>query len=127
MITAAQATEERAGIHLLDDNNNMKKLPSRRLFTVDEYHAMAETGILGYEERVELVDGEILVIAPIGSEHMATVDIGTAFWVRAVGDKAIVRVGGSLRLNEYNEPEPDLLLLKWRDDYYRHSGAAQMM
>ena len=96
--------------------------PERRLFTVDEYYAMAKVGILAREERVELIDGEIIVMAPIGDDHLASVDIGTRFLVRAVGDRAIVRVQGSIRLDERTQPQPDFALLKDRDDFYR-SGA----
>ena len=96
--------------------------PERRLFTVDEYYAMAKAGILAREERVELIDGEIIVMAPIGDDHLASVDIGNRFLVRAVGDRAIVRVQGSIRLDERTQPQPDFALLKDRDDFYR-SGA----
>ena len=93
--------------------------PSPRRFSVDEYYAMAEAGILGRDERVELIDGEIITMSPIGPEHGASVDVGTYFLVPFVRDRAIVRIQGNIRLDEYNEPQPDFALLKWRDDFYR--------
>ena len=96
--------------------------PTRRRFNVDEYYAMAEAGILDRGERVELIDGEIITMSPIGSEHAASVDVGTHFLIPAVRDRAIVRVRGHVRLDDYNQPEPDLILLKWHDDFYRHQA-----
>ena len=93
--------------------------PTRRRFSVDEYYAMADAGILGRDERVELMDGEIITMSPIGPEHGASVDAGNYFLVPFVRDRAIVRVQGNIRLDNYNELEPDLILLKWRDDFYR--------
>ena len=93
--------------------------PTRRRISVDEYYAMAEAGILGMDERVELIDGEIITMSPIGPEHGASVDVGTYFLVSLLGRRAIVRVQGNVRLDEYNEPQPDFALLKWRDDFYR--------
>ena len=93
--------------------------PTRRRFSVDDYYAMAEAGIIGRDERVELIDGEIITMSPIGPEHGASVDTGAYFLFPFVRDRAIVRVQGNIRLDEYNEPEPDFTLLKWRDDFYR--------
>jgi Uma2 family endonuclease len=96
---------------------------ARRRFTVADYHKMAETGILAYKERVELIDGEIVEMTPIGRRHMACVDRLNRFFVRALGDEAIVRVQGSLRLGEHSEPEPDLAILRPRADFYADSDA----
>ena len=89
---------------------------------MDEYYAMAEVGILDRGERVELIDGEIITMSLIGSEHAASVDVGTHFLIPAVRDRSSVRVRGHVRLDDYNQPEPDLMLLKWHDDFYRHSA-----
>ena len=97
--------------------------PRRRLFTVDEYYAMADAGILTRDERVELVDGEIITMAPIGNEHAASVDTGTyLFAPLMVAERATIRVQSHLRLDVHCQPEPDLMLLKWRDDFYRHQA-----
>ena len=91
---------------------------TRRLFDVDDYHRMAEAGILSEDDRVELIDGEIVAMTPIGPRHNASVDRATRALVRAVGDRAIVRVQGSVRLDRFREPQPDFVLLRPRDDYY---------
>jgi Uma2 family endonuclease len=95
----------------------------RRLFTVDDYHRMGEAGILLEDDRVELIRGEILTMSPIGNPHNAAIDRATRALVRLTGDHAIVRVQGSIRLDEYSEPQPDIILLKPRDDFYASTGA----
>ena len=97
--------------------------PTRRRFTVDEYHVMVKAGILCEHDRVELINGEVIAMTPIGDEHMATVDIGTRFLVTAIGDRGIVRVQGSIRWDEHNVPQPDFSVLSPRGDFYR-SGPA---
>src|SRR5690348_15840732 len=92
-------------------------------FTVDEYERMAETGILQRHQRVELIDGEIVDMTPIGRRHMAGVDRLNREFVLALGDRAIVRVQGSLRLHDYSESEPDLVILRPRDDFYAGEDA----
>jgi len=84
---------------------------------------MGDAGILRAEDRVELIYGEILAMSPIGNPHNAAVDRATRALVRAAGDDAIVRVQGSVRLNNYNEPQPDIVLLKPKDDFYAKDGA----
>ncbi len=101
---------------------DVSQLPLRR-FTVDEYFAMAEAGILKREERVELIDGVIVEMAPIGNNHLGTTDLYTMLFARAVGDRAIVRVQGSILLAERSMPEPDLVLLRARQDFYRYRAA----
>lgn len=96
--------------------------PPRHRFSVEDYYAMAEAGILGIDERVELIDGEIITMSPIGNEHAASVDSITDFLVPLVTGRAIVRVQAHLRLYEQNQPEPDLMILKRKEDYYRHSA-----
>ena len=96
--------------------------PPRYRFNVEDYYAMAEAGILGIDERVELIDGEIITMSPIGNEHAASVDAINDFLVPLVTSRAIVRVRAHLRLYEQNQPEPDLMILKRREDYYRHSA-----
>jgi Uma2 family endonuclease len=91
---------------------------TRRLFTVDDYHRMVDAGILSERDRVELIEGEILAMTPIGPPYGAAVDRANRAMVTATGDRAIVRVQGSVRLNEYNEPQPDFVLLRPKDDYY---------
>ena len=93
--------------------------PRRHWLTVDDYYRMAEVGILDPEARVELIDGEIIDMAPPGSPHAATVNYLTQVFVRAVEGRANVVVQNPVRLNKYCEPQPDLALVRWRDDFYR--------
>ena len=70
----------------------MESGPQRRRITVHDYHRMAEIGVLAPDARVELIEGEIIDMAPIGKEHQSIVDQLNRTFVRAVGDSAIVRV-----------------------------------
>src|SRR6266571_2573504 len=81
---------------------------SKRLFTVHDYHRMVEAGILFEDDRVELIRGEVIAMSPIGPRHNAAVLRGNGALVRIVGDRAIVGVQGSVRLDQYDEPQPDL-------------------
>jgi Uma2 family endonuclease len=101
----------------------MESWPRRHRITADEYHRMAEVGLLAPDARVELIEGEIIDMAPIGKDHTSVVDQLTRLFIRAVGDDAIVRVQGSVRLSPISEPEPDLVLLKPRPDFYRNEWA----
>lgn len=93
-------------------------LPRHRL-TVEEYHRMGETGVLAPDARVELIEGEVIDMAPIGSRHASVVNRLAKILFAAVGDRAIVQVQGPIRLGDRSEPEPDFALLKPRADYYR--------
>ena len=87
-------------------------------FTVHDYHRMGEVGILAENARVELVDGEVVALSPINDPHNGACARATRSFVRAAGDDAIVLVQGAVRLNLYNEPQPDIALLKPREDFY---------
>jgi len=102
----------------------MESWPRRHRITVNEYHRMAELGLLAPDARVELIEGEIIDMAPIGKAHTSVVDQLNRLLVRAVGDDAIVRVQGSVRLSQMSEPEPDVVLLKPRPDFYRNEYAS---
>ena len=93
----------------------------KHYFNVDEYYRMAQAGIFSENDRVELIDGEIIEMSPIGSLHAGCVDVLNSLLAQKVGRAAIVRVQGPIRINEYSEPEPDIALLKLRGDFYRHS------
>lgn len=103
----------------------MEAWPQRHLINADEYCRMAEAGLLAPEARVELIDGEILDMPPIGKDHESVVDQLTRLFVRAVNDFAIVRVQGSVVLGPMSMPQPDLTLLKPRSDFYRSRRAAE--
>jgi Uma2 family endonuclease len=89
---------------------------SRRRFTVHDFHKMAEAGILHEDDRVELIEGEIVEMAAIGSRHFTCVNKLNHLLVRGVGDgEAIVSVQNPVRLDERNEPQPDLAVIRERD------------
>lgn len=93
----------------------------KRRFTVDEYHRMGEVGILSDDDRVELVEGEIVEMTPIGSRHAAQVDrLASLLWAR-LGSRAIVRVQGPVQLSTDSQVQPDVVLLRPRDDFYAKS------
>ncbi len=91
----------------------------KRLIDVDEYHLMGQVGIFAPDERVELIEGEVIEMAPIGSPHTGNVNILTRLLVVAAGDRAVVSVQNPVRLDRHSEPEPDFALLKPRADSYR--------
>lgn len=91
----------------------------RRLITTEEYHRMADAGILTEDDRVELIEGELVTMSPIGSDHTGMVNWLTRTLVLAVGDRAIVSVQNPVRLNSRSEPQPDFALLRPRPDDYR--------
>jgi Uma2 family endonuclease len=79
---------------------------------------MAEAGILSDDDRVELIEGEIVRLSPIGTRHAACVDRLTALLARRLGSRAIVRVQGPIVLSDITEPQPDLSILRRRKDFY---------
>ncbi len=91
---------------------------ARRWFTVGEYNRMAEAGILTEDDCVELIEGEIVKMSPIGSRHAACVNRLNMLLSRQAGQSFIVSVQNPVIVSEYSEPEPDLAVLQWREDYY---------
>jgi Uma2 family endonuclease len=85
--------------------------------SVERYQKMVAAGVLTRDDRVELIEGDILDRAPIGSRHAALSVRLTKLFVRGVGDAAEVSVGGPIDLGEFSEPQPDLSLLRPRADY----------
>ena len=98
---------------------HMESWPQRHRITVHDYHRLADIGVLPPDARVELIEGEIIDMAPIGNDHQSIVDQLARALFRAVGDRAILRVQGSIRLSQWSEPGPDLVLLEPRPDFYR--------
>ena len=84
-------------------------------FTVDEYHRIAESGVFGEDDRVELIEGEIIRMSPIGSRHVSRVTEATWLLGRRLGDDVRVSVQSPIRLNEYGEPQPDLAVISARN------------
>jgi len=98
-------------------------LVRRYRFTVDEYHRMAEAGVLHEDHRVELLDGEVVVMSPIGDPHAACVKRLNRLLGAHVGARAIVSVQDPIRLDSHSEPQPDVALLRPRDDFYASAMA----
>ncbi len=96
----------------------MEDWPRRHRITVEEYHRMAEVGLLAPDARVELIEGEIIDMPPIGSRHAAAVRRLDTLLQRAVGERAVVSCQASLQLGDLTEPQPDFALLAWREDFY---------
>lgn len=86
----------------------------RRLFTVEEYHRMAEAGILGADERIELIEGEIVQMAPIGPRHAGCVINANRLFFTMLGDRAVISPQNPVVIRPRSEPQPDLLLLRPR-------------
>lgn len=103
--------------------------PHRHAYSVDDYYRMAEAGILRPGDRVELIEGEIIDMVPIGSRHAAAVTrIGNTLMC-SVGREAIVAIQNPVRLSHYSEPQPDIALLRPRDDFYAavHPGPGDVL
>lgn len=93
-------------------------VPARHKLTVDEYHRIAEAGIFGEDDRIELIDGDLIDMAPIGQGHAAIVNgLNEALFLACVG-RAIVSPQNPIYLDEASEPQPDLAVLRRRADFY---------
>src|SRR5207237_6043230 len=93
----------------------------KRLFTADELERMVKAGILSEDDRVELIEGEIIKMSPIGKGHAACVDRLTRFFNKAADESIIVRGQGPILIDDLLELQPDVALLKGRPDYYQDS------
>ena len=89
-----------------------------RKFTVAEYFCMAEKGILDGQERVELIDGEVLVMPPMGPRHIGGVARYARIFILRAGNRFTVLTQSTVRLNEHLALEPDVVLLRFREDDY---------
>ncbi len=86
-------------------------IPHRK-FTVEQYYQMAETGILAPDERVELLEGEIIEMAPIGPRHLICVNKLTRYLNSQLDESIMVNTQNPIRLTNFSEPEPDVSLIK---------------
>ena len=93
--------------------------PPKRKFNVDDYYRMADAGIFHEDDRVELLDGEIYEMTPIGDGHAGTVNWLSSVFTRRLGDRAVVSPQNPVRLSDYSEPQPDVAVLRRREDFYR--------
>lgn len=96
---------------------------AERRFTVDEYHRMGRAGVFHDDDRVELLDGRIVELSPIGPTHSGCVTALTGSLTRLVADRALVSVQNPIRLGQRSEPQPDVAVLRLRSDAYRTAHA----
>ena len=101
----------------------------RHRFTVEDFAHMGEAGIFSAHDRVELIDGEIREMSPIGPPHAAIVDRLAELLLGRLAGKANVRIQNPIRLGRHTEPQPDLVVAKRRMDYYagRHPEAGDVL
>jgi len=107
----------------------MQTEAGKKRFNVDEYYKMAGIGILRDGDRTELIDGEVIEMSPMGVRHSSAVKRANAFLSRQLQGRAVLSVQLPVRLNAFNEPQPDLALLRPRKDFYelRHPGPADVL
>ena len=103
-----------AAAGIIAEGEQAAVLAGKRLFTVAESLAMLEAGVLHEDDRIELIDGELLVMPPIGDNHDNTTDWLAELSFRYFGDRARVRVQGSIRLSNMSAPQPDIAILRRR-------------
>ena len=96
-----------------------RQAPAKHRLTASEFRRMAEAGILREDDRIELIEGELIDMAPIGSNHASVVARLNAWLAAAAGGRFIVFPQNPVSLSAHSEPQPDLALLEPRDDYYR--------
>lgn len=94
---------------------------AKHWITVDEYERMGEAGIFRPDSQLELLEGEIYELSPIGSSHAACVNALGLLLNQLFGGVLLVSTQNPIRLDDYSEPQPDLALLRWRDDFYRRA------
>jgi Uma2 family endonuclease len=87
-------------------------------FDVEQYQQMGKAGIFYPESRVELIEGEIAIMSPIGLKHAATINRLARFLHNSVKLDSIISIQNSIRLLDYSEPQPDIVILRPRDDFY---------
>jgi Uma2 family endonuclease len=93
----------------------------KRYFSVDDYYRMFRVGVFSQGDRVELIEGEVIEMSPVGTRHAGCVDALNSLLSDKVGKLAIVRVQSPISVDDYSEPQPDIALLKPRRDFYRRS------
>lgn len=103
------------------------KLPRHRL-TLDAYHRLGEAGILGEDDRVELLDGQLVDMSPIGPRHALAVDALHELLDPAVAGRAAVRVQNPIELDGGSEPQPDVAVVRrpWQGYPHAHPAAGDI-
>lgn len=103
------------------------RLASALPLTAAEYYAMPDTDILSENGLVELLDGDVILTPSIGDWHSASVKLFKNTILPSLQGRAIVAVQDLVRLDEHSEPQTDVMLLQWRDDFYRNDHPAPAM
>ena len=98
-------------------------------FNVEQYYRLAEAGVLKPDDRVELIEGEIIKMPPIGSFHAACVARFVPQFTKSTNIDVTVWIQNPIRLSDFSEPVPDVALLKPREDFYaeRHPGPEDVL
>ncbi|WP_017661054.1 Uma2 family endonuclease [Baaleninema simplex] len=105
-------------LNLLASQPSPPNYPSLYRFDVRAYRQLAETGVVAADDRLELIQGTILRMSPIGTKHQACVALLNRLFVRQLGDRAVVWPQNAIELSDRSQPQPDLALLKPREDFY---------
>lgn len=107
----------------------MSRQLAKHWITADEYERMGEAGVFGADARLELIEGGIYEMPPIGSPHASCVKFLSQLLQRLFSDKMLVGTQDPIRLSDFSEPQPDVALLRWRDDFYkeRHPTAEDVL
>ena len=103
---------------------------AEKLYTVDDYYKMAKVGILKPSDKVELINGKIIKMSPVSSKHSANVNRIARFFFNLLSEEvAVISVQSPIRINNFSEPEPDVAILKPRDDFYskKHAEPADVL
>jgi len=87
-------------------------------FTTQQYHLMHEAGVFPEGDRLELINGEITKMSPIGRKHAACINRLVEFFTQKLGTQIVLSVQNSIRLDDNSQPQPDLAILKRRNDFY---------
>lgn len=111
------ATLETTAVDVEEPEIAPVEMPRRR-FTIREFEKMIRIGVLKEDERIELINGEIIKMSPIELPHMVCVTKLNHLFFRLVDTKAHIWVQNAIRLPNNARPQPDVMLLKWRDDFY---------
>lgn len=101
----------------------MNTLPARKIFTVREYHKMIDAGVFVGNSDWELIEGEIVKKMTVGDYHISCVNRLNMFFAVKLAGKAIVSVQNPVVISDVSEPEPDVTILRFREDFYA-SGKA---
>ncbi len=108
-------------------NVNAESFPRRHRITVEDYHRMGEAGIFSEDDRVELIEGEVIDMEPIGSKHANTVDEFVQLIARQLPKKGRLRVQNPVLLNDGSEPQPDLAIVANRSYSAAHPSPEDIL